>query len=225
MEFICGGMSLASEHQRRPFDIFELRDIDRQLLHTLSYLHENRITHRDLKPANVLLLYRHPIYIKVTDFGVASKSDSLRTFCGTDLYVAPEVRAGKRYGNKVDIWSVGIITLELSIGLPQYPRMHDEWPGVLYDYLGVTDPSLVVSFIRNLLQVDPDIRPSATRSLDNAFFHLELGPIQAAIGGSIIDQPTQVFAPLLSEGEPPNLFTTSTGKGKAKEKGQAKAIP
>ena len=160
-EFIRGGMSLASEHQRRLFDIFELRDIDRQLLYTLSYLHENRITYRDLKPANVLLLYRHPIHIKVTDFGVASKSDSLRTFCGTDRYVAPEVRAGKRYTNKVDLWSVGIITLQLSLGLPEYPEIHNEWPRVLYDYLNSADPSPVVHFISCLLQRDPDTRFSA----------------------------------------------------------------
>lgn len=38
------------------------------------------------------------------------------TFCGTPLYVSPELLKRKNYNNKIDVWSVGILTYELLFG-------------------------------------------------------------------------------------------------------------
>jgi aurora kinase len=38
------------------------------------------------------------------------------TFCGTPLYVSPELLKRKSYNNKIDVWSVGILTYELLFG-------------------------------------------------------------------------------------------------------------
>lgn len=74
-----------------------------QLLGGLQYLHRNHITHRDLKAPNVLIARRDPIAAKLTDFGLATpRSAYLNTYCGTKLYVAPEVRA-RSYTNRVDL--------------------------------------------------------------------------------------------------------------------------
>jgi aurora kinase len=57
--------------------------------------------------------------VKLCDFGwaVNKTSGELRsTFCGTPLYVSPEILKGHQYDEKIDIWSVGILTYELLVG-------------------------------------------------------------------------------------------------------------
>ena len=52
------------------------------------------------------------------DFGWAvNKKEELRsTFCGTPLYLSPEMLQGSRYDEKVDLWAIGVLTYELFYG-------------------------------------------------------------------------------------------------------------
>lgn len=94
----------------------------------LAYLHglETPITHRDIKPANILVESRSndSISVKLADFGLSRHSSELMTFCGTYLYLAPEVYADMRshagYTEAVDIWSLGVVAFRLLFGLPRY---------------------------------------------------------------------------------------------------------
>ncbi|KYM99653.1 PREDICTED: serine/threonine-protein kinase Chk2-like [Cyphomyrmex costatus] len=87
-----------------------------QVVHAVHYLHKQGITHRDLKPENILLKdnSENPL-VKVSDFGMSKFVDAqtmMRTFCGTPMYVAPEILAtnGRSpYTNQVDVWSLGVI--------------------------------------------------------------------------------------------------------------------
>ena len=56
--------------------------------------------------------------MKLCDFGWAVYcQDNLRsTFCGTPLYVSPEVLRGEEYDQKIDVWAIGILTYELLVG-------------------------------------------------------------------------------------------------------------
>lgn len=74
--------------------------------------------------------------IKVTDFGLSSaRNTSLTTFCGSELYLAPEIYE-KNYSNQVDLWLVGVILLELTAGLPSYRKQEwPHWPARLRDKL------------------------------------------------------------------------------------------
>jgi serine/threonine protein kinase len=43
--------------------------------------------------------------------------DELRsTYCGTPLYLSPEILKGQKYDEKVDLWAIGILAYELLLG-------------------------------------------------------------------------------------------------------------
>jgi serine/threonine protein kinase len=81
----------------------------------LDYLHSQNIIYRDLKPDNLLVSY-HP-RIKLADFGnvhFLPASDSVtRGLEGTISYMSPEMRMGRYYNTKTDIWSFGITMLNV----------------------------------------------------------------------------------------------------------------
>lgn len=87
-----------------------------QVVLAVHYLHKQGITHRDLKLENILLKDNsdYPL-VKVSDFGLSKFVDTqtmMKTFCGTPMYVAPEIlkTCGRSsYTNQVDVWSLGVI--------------------------------------------------------------------------------------------------------------------
>eukprot|EP01133_Synstelium_polycarpum_P012793 gene12793-15012_t len=96
----------------------------RQLATGLKFLRQRDIIHRDLKPQNLLLSDSSDMPIlKIADFGFARFIDvqSLSdTFCGSPLYMAPEILHRKNYTVKADLWSVGVILYEMLVGEPPY---------------------------------------------------------------------------------------------------------
>lgn len=91
-----------------------------EILGAVKYLHDNDVVHRDLKPEN--LLYENngdDSRIKLADFGLSKINNGevqMQTVCGTPGYCAPEILKGKKYGQAVDMWSVGVITYILLCG-------------------------------------------------------------------------------------------------------------
>lgn len=92
----------------------------KQIVEGLKYLHDNDIIHRDIKPSNILFLDDN---IKICDFGLAKKinnqnidnknlDNSYSSEIGTNYYRAPEID-NHYYNNKIDIYSLGIILIEL----------------------------------------------------------------------------------------------------------------
>jgi len=86
-----------------------------QLCTAIAQMHSFTIIHRDLKPENVML---HEGVVKVCDFGwsVYRGSQLRTTFCGTPLYLSPEILMGNSYDESVDIWTLGIMLYEMVIG-------------------------------------------------------------------------------------------------------------
>lgn len=99
-----------------------------QICRGVEYLHEQQVTHRDLKPDNILLATSDAqTLVRISDFGlsrIARNNSAMATCCGTEIYLAPEVRARTNYTNKVDIWSLGIVLYNCLCG--QYPFLADD---------------------------------------------------------------------------------------------------
>jgi serine/threonine protein kinase len=86
-----------------------------QLCSAVGQMHASSIIHRDLKPENVML---HEGVVKVCDFGWSVyRGVNLRTtFCGTPLYLSPEILVGNGYDEGVDVWALGVILYEMVVG-------------------------------------------------------------------------------------------------------------
>ena len=94
-----------------------LGKITAAVLSGLIYLYDtHRIMHRDIKPSNVLVNSKGAI--KLCDFGVSGElvNSVANTFVGTSTYMAPERIQGSNYTIKSDVWSVGLMVMELAIG-------------------------------------------------------------------------------------------------------------
>lgn len=121
----------------------------KQILEGLDFLHSKNIIHRDLKPANLLIGNTHDErIIKIGDFG-SSKFAYLRTKAGqqgrTPKYTDPAVSLGREIaGRRSDIWSLGVIVIEMYTGL--YPWAIDgEHPLTVPHILEEKEPRIVVS--------------------------------------------------------------------------------
>ena len=85
-----------------------------QILWGLGYLHFDNRLHRDVKPANVLM--NSLGHVKVSDFGISTALEntlSSGSNVGSYRYMSPERLEGERYGASADIWSVGLLMVQL----------------------------------------------------------------------------------------------------------------
>ncbi|KDP26676.1 hypothetical protein JCGZ_17834 [Jatropha curcas] len=126
----------------RPFPVDLVRELGRQLLECVAFMHDLRLIHTDLKPENILFV--SPEYVKIPDYKVPSISPTEGTYfkrlpkssaikvidfgstayghhehnyiVSTRHYRAPEVILGFGWSYPCDIWSVGCILVELCSG-------------------------------------------------------------------------------------------------------------
>ena len=83
------------------------------ILSCMMYLHDLRIIYRDLKPENIVM--NEHGYAILVDFGLAKyiPNNYAVTYCGTPLYMAPEMKTKKRYSYPVDMYAFGVLMYEL----------------------------------------------------------------------------------------------------------------
>eukprot|EP00002_Diphylleia_rotans_P035707 TRINITY_DN781_c0_g1_i10.p1 TRINITY_DN781_c0_g1~~TRINITY_DN781_c0_g1_i10.p1 ORF type:complete len:2527 (-),score=625.44 TRINITY_DN781_c0_g1_i10:128-7708(-) len=99
----------------KPFTHQNKWHVIRGIIEGMAYLHSRvpLLLHRDLKSANILI--NSNFDAKICDFGFARIKSTTRTMtkCGTLAYQAPEILNGKRYNEKADVYSFGIVVWEI----------------------------------------------------------------------------------------------------------------
>ena len=106
-----------------------------QLNTALNMMHYYNIVHRDIKPQNIMVKYTNDSYskflVKINDYGFSrAVSDYASTFCGTPIYMAPEIILRQKYDKKVDLWSIGIMIYYLHF---------KEYPFEIPDFYDIND--------------------------------------------------------------------------------------
>ncbi|XP_027466214.1 RAC-gamma serine/threonine-protein kinase isoform X6 [Ailuropoda melanoleuca] len=115
--------------RERVFSEDRTRFYGAEIVSALDYLHSGKIVYRDLKLENLML--DKDGHIKITDFGLCKEgitdAATMKTFCGTPEYLAPEVLEDNDYGRAVDWWGLGVVMYEMMCGrLPFYNQDHEK---------------------------------------------------------------------------------------------------
>lgn len=164
----------------------EVRQIARQILFGLSYLHANHIVHRDIKPENILI--KGSGIVKISDFGEAQLSESavhdrkfdITNLYGTPRYMAPECLHHLTVSTAADIWSFGCLLGKMLTNLDPWETCQDKF-AVFYQLssqnlelpfdLETVNCSLASKkILKSIFSRYPEERPKAVGLLSDPFF-------------------------------------------------------
>ncbi len=127
----------------------------------LNYAHEQNIVHRDIKPGNIMYNPQDQ-QIKITDFGIARITDSVKTrtgsFMGSPSYMAPEQMTGSSVDGQADLYSLGVSMYQLLTGSLPFDA----------DSIGNLAYKITNEKHKPIRDIRPDLPASATRIVNKA---------------------------------------------------------
>ncbi|KAF7487728.1 Serine/threonine-protein kinase PAK mbt [Sarcoptes scabiei] len=180
MEFLQGG-ALTDIVTCARMDEQQIATVCKQCLKALAYLHSQGVIHRDIKSDSILLASDGRV--KLSDFGfcaqVSNELPKRKSLVGTPYWMAPEVISRLPYGPEADIWSLGIMVIEMIDGEPpffnepplQAMRRIRDMPLPKLKNFHKLSPNLV-NFLERMLVRDPNKRASAMELLQHPFLRL-----------------------------------------------------
>jgi tRNA A-37 threonylcarbamoyl transferase component Bud32 len=160
----------------------QIATVCKSVLKALAYLHSNGVIHRDIKSDSILLSTDG--FVKLSDFGFCAqvmnekKAQTIKrkSLVGTPYWMSPEVISRTPYSTEVDIWSLGIMVMEMVDGEPPYfneqpltamRKIRDQPPPKLKNPHKAS--SLLQGFLGRCLVRDPSQRATAIDLLDHPF--------------------------------------------------------
>ena len=157
-------------------------EIIHQLLMVIYYLHNYGIVHRNIKPDSILM-FRRGInsYIKLIDFNLSkylNNNEKTKEPYGSVGYSSPEMLLDLPYDNKIDEWSIGILTYLLLCGKLPFSDEHSEREvarQTIHEKLSFTQPiwekksKEAKDFVNKLLNKDPKKRMSVKEALTHSW--------------------------------------------------------
>uniref|UniRef100_A0A3Q3MJ73 non-specific serine/threonine protein kinase n=1 Tax=Mastacembelus armatus TaxID=205130 RepID=A0A3Q3MJ73_9TELE len=177
MEFLEGGaLTDIVTHTRMNEE--QIATVCLSVLKALSVLHTQGVIHRDIKSDSILLT--HDGRVKLSDFGfcaqVSKEVQRRKSLVGTPYWMAPELISRLPYGPEVDIWSLGIMVIEMVDGEPPYfnepplkamKMIRDNLPPKMKNLHKVSP--LLKGFLDRMLVRDPAQRATASELLKHPF--------------------------------------------------------
>lgn len=160
----------------------ETASILKDVISGLIYLHDNQIIHRDLKPEN--FLFGKDGKVKIADFGLSTRlyypDERKHTVCGTPNYLSPELVSPSYKGHsyEVDIWAIGVSAFAMLTGHPPFESAkktitYENIKNCQYHFpYDFRISPISKDFIRSILQINPEKRPSALDLSTHAFIRM-----------------------------------------------------
>ncbi|XP_063385079.1 serine/threonine-protein kinase PAK mbt [Cydia fagiglandana] len=177
MEYMAGG-ALTDVVTRARMDPEQIATVTKQCLKALAFLHGQGVIHRDIKSDSILLTADGRV--KLSDFGfcaqVSQELPKRKSLVGTPYWMSPEVISRLPYGPEVDVWSLGIMMVEMVDGEPPFfnepplqamRRIRDMPPPRPRG--AARCPADLLGFIESALVRDPAQRLAAARLLQHPF--------------------------------------------------------
>lgn len=204
-----GSVGTQLDHMKKGLPESYIIYIAQEVLKGLIYLHQNKIVHYDLKCGN--LLVDKDGHIILADFGTAyheAIDDSIRNMQRGSLpWMSPEVLHECKQNEKIDIWSLGIICIEMAeLNSPFFNcNEHELKEKLASDYLCdfIAKKSWSIqfrNFISKCLSSDPIKRPSAKELLSDPLFSTLPSDMNMRFV-NLIHQPHVSFIPSSSVGQ------------------------
>jgi len=176
MEYVGGSNLRTLLRERNKLSIQEILEYGKQICLALEFAHQNNVVHRDIKPDNILLTEEN--IAKIADFGLANfTTETMLTrvgaVMGTGPYMSPEQIRGGAVGPPSDIYALGILLFELTVGRTPFPE-----GDLAYRHLNEAPPSLTDldtavsqefdSIVQRCLTKEPTERWPSCQALQNA---------------------------------------------------------